>query len=80
VSFGTIQVTPNGIVVTHHRPDGETKGTYAGTSIEELNDAARVLGAWMDLSYEDVAKECQRISHGDQLDAFIKEAIRDWST
>lgn len=54
-----------------------TKTSYDSVTIENLNDAARVLAAWMDIPSEDVATDCQRIHARDQQLAAIKEMIND---
>lgn len=78
---GTIVVTDGEIVVRREERTSSSKGKceaqYGEATIENLRDAARVLGAWMDLSHEDVALECQRVHTTDQRDALFREMIRE---
>ncbi len=76
--YGVILVSDDGIMVQHQQQDGTTGTGYAEPTIENLNDAARVLAGWMDLSFEDTASECRRVHNNDQFDAFLREAIQDW--
>ena len=76
---GIILVSDDGIVVRLQQQDGTTKTTtktgYTEPIIENLNDAARILTGWMDLSFEDTASECRRVHNNDQVKAFIRDII-----
>ena len=76
--YGIILVSDDGIAVRHQQQGCTTKVGYTEPTIENLKDAARVLAAWMDLSFEDTASECRRVHNNDQFDAFLREAIQDW--
>jgi hypothetical protein len=75
--IGTITVSKTSIAVTYRDPHGFGATAYSVPSIENLQDAARILAAWLDLKYEDLANECQRVSQRDQTDAELKEMIQD---
>ena len=76
---GTIVVADGKIVVRleekTNSSKGKTEGHYEKATIENLRDAARVLGAWLDLPYEDIALECQRVHLQDQQQAYFREMI-----
>jgi hypothetical protein len=74
---GSITVTENSIEVKCFGRDGFSATAYSNPSIENLQDAARILAAWLDLKYENLTKECQRVSQRDQTDAALKEMIQD---
>lgn len=74
-AFGVIVVFDRGISVRRQQLDGITETTYTEATFENLRDAARVLAKWMDLKFENVKDECNRVHDGDQFDAFLRETI-----
>jgi hypothetical protein len=77
--IGAIQVTTCGILVeTASRPGCPrtvTQTGFANATVENLHEAARLLAAFMDLPYSDIAKECQRIHNQDQITAELFEMV-----
>ncbi len=74
--LGTIIVSDNGIAVRHQQRNGTTEGAYDEATIENLQDAARILAGWMNLKFEDTASECRRVHKKDQFDAYLREIIQ----
>lgn len=73
---GTIVIDDGHITVRiQHEGSRTTSCEYDHVTIESLMDAARVLGTWMDISHEDIAKECRRVHARDQRRAALREAI-----
>lgn len=77
--IGSIIVQDGVIRVKFQRGDATTSTSYSA-SVENLCDAARVLARWMDISYEDIARECQRIHELDEFKAFIRDSIEQHAT
>lgn len=76
--LGIILVSDKGITVRRQQRDDMTEVTYTEATIENLQDAARILSAWMSLKFEDMASECWRVHKNDQFDASLREAIQDY--
>lgn len=74
---GIILVSDNGITVRFQECGSTTEVTYTKVTIENLQDATRILAAWMDVKFEDTASECRRVHRSDQRDAYIREFIKD---
>lgn len=78
---GTITVADGQIVVCREDKNGLSRRRcgceYNQATIENLRDAARVLGLWLEIPHEDVALECQRVHAKDQEMAFLRETIDD---
>jgi hypothetical protein len=72
---GTITIADGCIYVSNCDGDHQASCRYDSVSIELLHDAARVLASWMNLPYEDLAKECQRVSNRDQFRAELRDDI-----
>ena len=75
---GIILVSDSGITVRRQQRNDITEVTYAEATIENLQDATRVLAGWMNLKFEDTASECRRVHKNDQFDASLREAIQGW--
>jgi hypothetical protein len=73
---GIILVSDNGITVRCQQRDETTEVTYDETTIENLQDGARILAGWMNLKFEDTASECRRVHKNDQFDAFLREFVQ----
>ena len=73
---GIIIISDNGITVRRQQRNDITEATYDEATIENLQDATRVLAAWMDVKFEDTAMECRRVHDKDQFGAFLREAIQ----
>lgn len=74
---GMIVVSRDSIIVRVACGSDTIQSTYAEATIENLQDAARVLAAWMDLKFEDVSAECQRVHQRDQFDSVIRDMIKE---
>lgn len=74
--IGVILVSSEGITVHFQKRDGSVEAGYDKATIENLNDATRVLAAWMDMKHEDIAKECRRVHERDQRQAFLLDCIK----
>ena len=71
---GLIHVSESGITVRYQ--DGHRVcETHLGSNIEDMHEAARILVAWMELKFENVADECRRVQSADQRDAHFREII-----
>jgi len=76
MSHGIITVSKDRIIVTADM-DGGQSSIDLDFNVESLVYAAGVLARWMDVPYEDLAKEVKRIHSNDQSEAFLNEIIQD---
>lgn len=74
---GAIFVRDGQIMVHMVEANSSSTVTYKSATVENLNDAARVLAAGLDLKYEDIGMECRRVASVDQIDASLRELIED---
>ena len=72
---GSIVVTDQGVVVTCHHEAGATTAVYGTPSLENLQDAAHVLAAWLELPSENPAVEAGRIHRAETIKMAIKDAV-----
>ena len=75
---GFIVVSSSGITVRFQDKGATTEISYSDVTVESLADAARMLASWMELKYENIAKECQRIHAKDQMKALLKEYMAEY--
>jgi len=75
---GIIIVSDNRITVRRQQRNDITEVIFDEATIENLQDATRILASWTDLKFEDIARECRRVHDKDQFDASLREAIQGW--
>lgn len=81
--LGVITVTDGGIQVSYCTDGGGIKSqsgtSFNGCDLESLEEATRILGAWMQLKSSDPVRECHRVSNADQFDAMIRDMIDEYA-
>lgn len=76
---GFILVSADKIVVRFQKHDGSVEASYDDVTVENLQDAARILAAWMEMKYADRQQECLRVHARDQEMAFLRECVEKYA-
>jgi hypothetical protein len=76
-THAVITIQNGKVAFTAYRPNGSSSSEYLGCTVEELEDACRIVALQMDLHSSDPKRECQRIHADEQLSAFIRESIEE---